>query len=105
MGSDGTATDIHGEGDGLTLSEQLSEGYNSFQNVVVAISLESLDMFLFCTPGSRREWCFMCELQKHVQRVKGSQVPVSPLNILSRIRKIGSHPGYSRQEDAHEIMR
>ncbi|KAI5080452.1 hypothetical protein GOP47_0003635 [Adiantum capillus-veneris] len=52
----------------------------------------------------RNDWCFMCELQDHVCRVKESQVPFSPLPIVSKISNIGNM-GYGRQEDAHELMR
>ncbi|KAG6555189.1 hypothetical protein Mapa_003228 [Marchantia paleacea] len=53
----------------------------------------------------RRDWCFMCELQDHVWRVRQEQNAFSPIRILSRIRNIGGHLGYGRQEDAHEFMR
>ncbi|KAH7404636.1 hypothetical protein KP509_15G035800 [Ceratopteris richardii] len=53
----------------------------------------------------RNNWCFMCELQNHIHKVRGSQSPFSPLQIVSQIRNIGDHMGYGRQEDAHEFMR
>ncbi|KAF6149080.1 hypothetical protein GIB67_018658 [Kingdonia uniflora] len=53
----------------------------------------------------RNFWCFMCELQIHVERIVQSSQPFSPLNILSRLPNIGSNLGYGKQEDAHEFMR
>lgn len=66
--------------------------------------------WLFLTPvcfatGKRDDWCFMCELQSHLWKVRQSHNPFSPIRILSRIRNIGNHLGYGRQEDAHEFMR
>lgn len=60
--------------------------------------------FLFAI-GKRNDWCFVCELQSHVHKVRHNQNPFSPIRILSRIRNIGNHLGYGRQEDAHEFMR
>ncbi|KAI4376217.1 hypothetical protein MLD38_014004 [Melastoma candidum] len=53
----------------------------------------------------RNEWCFMCELQTHLERASNSSQPFSPLNILSHLPKIGGNLGNGRQEDAHEFMR
>lgn len=53
----------------------------------------------------RNDWCFLCELQHHVRRVKQSEEPFSPLGILSHIPKMSGSLGYGRQEDAHEFMR
>ncbi|KAG9456018.1 hypothetical protein H6P81_000526 [Aristolochia fimbriata] len=54
---------------------------------------------------SRNDWCFFCELQRHIQRVSQSLHPFSPLNILSRLPSIGGNLGCGKQEDAHEFMR
>ncbi|KAG2613399.1 hypothetical protein PVAP13_4KG352400 [Panicum virgatum] len=51
------------------------------------------------------DWCFLCELQCHVQRASESIYPFSPVNILSHLPNIGGNLGYGRQEDAHEFMR
>ncbi|KAF3329635.1 ubiquitin carboxyl-terminal hydrolase 18-like protein [Carex littledalei] len=51
------------------------------------------------------EWCFLCELQAHVQRARESLNPISPTRILSRLPNIGGNFGYGQQEDAHEFMR
>ncbi|KAJ6828991.1 ubiquitin carboxyl-terminal hydrolase 19-like [Iris pallida] len=53
----------------------------------------------------REGWCFLCELQVHVQRAMRSLEPFSPVNILSRLPNIGGNLGYGSQEDAHEFMR
>ncbi|XP_073002168.1 ubiquitin carboxyl-terminal hydrolase 18-like [Typha latifolia] len=53
----------------------------------------------------QEDWCFLCELQVHVQRASKSLHPFSPINILSRLPNIGGNLGYGRQEDAHEFMR
>ncbi|XP_077238255.1 ubiquitin carboxyl-terminal hydrolase 19-like isoform X2 [Tasmannia lanceolata] len=54
---------------------------------------------------NRNDWCFLCELQSHIQRVSQSLRPFSPINILSRLPNIGGNLGYGKQEDAHEFMR
>jgi ubiquitin carboxyl-terminal hydrolase 36/42 len=46
----------------------------------------------------------LCELQQHIAKVQQSRSPLSPVKILNRIRNIGSHLGYGKQEDAHEFM-
>ncbi|XP_010259741.1 PREDICTED: uncharacterized protein LOC104599075 [Nelumbo nucifera] len=53
----------------------------------------------------RNDWCFLCELQTHVERASQSLHPFSPINILSRLPNIGGNLGYGKQEDAHEFMR
>ncbi|XP_008789702.2 ubiquitin carboxyl-terminal hydrolase 18-like isoform X2 [Phoenix dactylifera] len=53
----------------------------------------------------RDDWCFLCELQVHVQRASKSSQPFQPMNILNRLPNIGGNLGYGRQEDAHEFMR
>ena len=55
--------------------------------------------------GRRNEWCFLCELQIHLERANHSANPFSPMNILSRLPNLGGNLGYGRQEDAHEFMR
>lgn len=53
----------------------------------------------------RNDWCFLCELQTHIERASTSRQPFSPSNILLRLRYIGGNLGYGKQEDAHEFMR
>ena len=50
-------------------------------------------------------WCFLCELQYHIQRAIDSANPFAPMNILSHLPNIGGNLGIGRQEDAHEFMR
>jgi hypothetical protein len=61
----------------------------------------------FYVSGSVRheDWCFLCELQCHIQRASGSLHPFAPTNILSHLPNIGGNLGVGRQEDAHEFMR
>uniref|UniRef100_A0A0D9WSR7 USP domain-containing protein n=1 Tax=Leersia perrieri TaxID=77586 RepID=A0A0D9WSR7_9ORYZ len=51
------------------------------------------------------DWCFLCELQCHIQRASESIHPFAPKNILSHLPNIGGNLGFGRQEDAHEFMR
>uniref|UniRef100_A0A453T3L6 USP domain-containing protein n=1 Tax=Aegilops tauschii subsp. strangulata TaxID=200361 RepID=A0A453T3L6_AEGTS len=51
------------------------------------------------------DWCFLCELQSHIQRAFDSVHPFAPTNILSHLPNIGGNLGFGRQEDAHEFMR
>lgn len=89
----------------------LNCGNSCFANVVLQCLTFTRPLAAYLLKGrhseecQRNEWCFMCELQHHVLRVRESQVPFSPLRIVSQIRNIGNHMGYGRQEDAHEFMR
>ncbi|XP_076930097.1 ubiquitin carboxyl-terminal hydrolase 18-like isoform X2 [Bidens hawaiensis] len=53
----------------------------------------------------RNDWCILCELQAHMERVRQSNHAFSPVNILSRLPNIGGNLGHGKQEDAHEFMR
>ncbi|CAM0909054.1 unnamed protein product [Alopecurus aequalis] len=53
----------------------------------------------------QENWCFLCELQSHIQRAIDSAHPFAPMNILSHLPNIGGNLGIGRQEDAHEFMR
>ncbi|XP_078162663.1 ubiquitin carboxyl-terminal hydrolase 18-like isoform X2 [Carex rostrata] len=53
----------------------------------------------------KEEWCFLCELQVHVQKARTNLDPISPNRILSGLPNIGGNFGYGQQEDAHEFMR
>ncbi|CAI8585831.1 unnamed protein product [Vicia faba] len=50
-------------------------------------------------------WCFICEFEYLIQKAKEGNSPLSPIGILSKIHKIGSHLGHGREEDAHEFLR
>ncbi|KQK16875.1 hypothetical protein BRADI_1g31187v3 [Brachypodium distachyon] len=56
---------------------------------------------------SRRheDWCFLCELQSHIQKATDSLHPFAPMKILSHLPNIGGNLGFGKQEDAHEFMR
>ncbi|KAF8781125.1 hypothetical protein HU200_001102 [Digitaria exilis] len=54
---------------------------------------------------SKREWCFMCELEKVMTEGKHGTSPVSPTGILSHLNEIGTSFGQGREEDAHEFLR
>ncbi|KAJ7958440.1 Ubiquitin carboxyl-terminal hydrolase [Quillaja saponaria] len=54
---------------------------------------------------SRNDWCFLCEFQAHVERVRQSLQAFSSMNFLSCLPNIGGTLGCGRQEDAHEFMR
>ncbi|KAG5030882.1 hypothetical protein AAZX31_06G054500 [Glycine max] len=51
------------------------------------------------------DWCFLCEFETHVEKVRLSSQAFSPMNILSRLPNISGTLGYGRQEDAHEFIR
>lgn len=61
-------------------------------------------VFLFRT-GKKQEWCFACELEILVKKVKGNYSPISPSRIISQIQCIGRHLGDGKEEDAHEFLR
>ncbi|CAL5063980.1 unnamed protein product [Urochloa decumbens] len=54
---------------------------------------------------SKKEWCFMCELEKVMTEGKCGKAPVSPTGILSHLNEIGTSFGHGREEDAHEFLR
>ncbi|PAN12845.1 hypothetical protein PAHAL_2G294600 [Panicum hallii] len=54
---------------------------------------------------SKKEWCFMCELEKVLTEGKRGNAPVSPTGILSHLNEIGTSFGQGREEDAHEFLR
>uniref|UniRef100_A0A1D1Y437 ubiquitinyl hydrolase 1 n=1 Tax=Anthurium amnicola TaxID=1678845 RepID=A0A1D1Y437_9ARAE len=53
----------------------------------------------------KKEWCFTCEFERLVLKVKQGQSPLSPISIISQIPNIGSHLGRGKEEDAHEFLR
>ncbi|XP_050206045.1 ubiquitin carboxyl-terminal hydrolase 17 [Mercurialis annua] len=53
----------------------------------------------------KKGWCFNCEFQLLILKARGGESPLSPIRILSKIQKIGSHLGHGREEDAHEFLR
>jgi ubiquitin carboxyl-terminal hydrolase 36/42 len=53
----------------------------------------------------KKGWCFICEFECLIQKAREGYSPLSPIGILSKIHKIGSHLGHGREEDAHEFLR
>lgn len=89
----------------------LNCGNSCFANVVLQCLAYTRPLAAYLLEkGHRREcrrndWCFLCELQAHVERASQSNHAFSPINILSRLPNIGGNLGYGKQEDAHEFMR
>ncbi|KAF0902783.1 hypothetical protein E2562_019112 [Oryza meyeriana var. granulata] len=91
----------------------LNCGNSCFANVVLQClsCTRPLAAYLLGTDHSREcykrheDWCFLCELQCHIQRASESIHPFAPKNILSHLPNIGGNLGFGRQEDAHEFMR
>ncbi|KAI3961500.1 hypothetical protein MKX01_001236 [Papaver californicum] len=89
----------------------LNCGNSCFANVVLQCLSCTRPLVAYLLEKGHREqcrrydWCFMCELQVHVERAVESSYPFSPINILSRLPNIGGNLGYGKQEDAHEFMR
>ncbi|KAE9600677.1 putative ubiquitinyl hydrolase 1 [Lupinus albus] len=86
-------------------------GNSCFANVVLqCLSFTRPLAAYLLENGHRREcscndWCFLCEFETHVDRIRLSSHSFSPMNILSRLSNIGGTLGHGRQEDAHEFMR
>ncbi|PON38803.1 Ubiquitinyl hydrolase [Parasponia andersonii] len=53
----------------------------------------------------KKDWCFICEFEYLIHEAREGTSPLSPVRILSKINKIGSHLGHGREEDAHEFLR
>ncbi|KAF2283902.1 hypothetical protein GH714_017041 [Hevea brasiliensis] len=53
----------------------------------------------------KKEWCFICEFEFLILKAREGDSSLSPIRILSKIQKIGSHLGHGREEDAHEFLR
>ncbi|KAF5743383.1 ubiquitin carboxyl-terminal hydrolase 18-like isoform X2 [Tripterygium wilfordii] len=89
----------------------LNCGNSCFANVVLQCLTYTRPLIVYLLENGhkrecrRNDWCFLCDFQDHVERANHSQLPFSPINILSRLPKIGGNLGYGRQEDAHEFMR
>ncbi|KAK1417871.1 hypothetical protein QVD17_27005 [Tagetes erecta] len=89
----------------------LNCGNSCFANVVLQCLAYTRPLAAYLLEkGHRREcrrndWCFLCELQAHMERASRSNHAFSPINILSRLPNIGGNLGHGKQEDAHEFMR
>ncbi|KAL8135556.1 hypothetical protein AgCh_010262 [Apium graveolens] len=68
-----------------------------------------LTIFLLRRSHSRycraKDWCLMCELEKHATLLTESGGPLSPSRILTNMRNINCQIGDGSQEDAHEFLR
>ncbi|KAK9285782.1 hypothetical protein L1049_024983 [Liquidambar formosana] len=53
----------------------------------------------------KKGWCFICEFECLILKAREGESPLSPIGILSRIQRIGSHLGRGTEEDAHEFFR
>ncbi|XP_050371388.1 ubiquitin carboxyl-terminal hydrolase 17-like [Argentina anserina] len=53
----------------------------------------------------KRDWCFICEFELLLLKAREGKSALSPIRILSKIHKIGSHLGHGKEEDAHEFLR
>ncbi|XP_042476214.1 ubiquitin carboxyl-terminal hydrolase 19-like isoform X2 [Macadamia integrifolia] len=86
-------------------------GNSCFANVVLQCLSFTRPLVAFLLEKSHRrecrrnDWCFLCELQTHIERASHNSHPFSPINILSRLPNIGGNLGNGKQEDAHEFMR
>ncbi|XP_031480626.1 ubiquitin carboxyl-terminal hydrolase 18-like isoform X1 [Nymphaea colorata] len=96
---------------GLPPCGLLNCGNSCFANVILQCLASTRPLVAYLVEKdhskecSRNDWCFLCELQTHIHRLRQSSNPFSPINILSRIPNIGGNLGYWQQEDAHEFMR
>lgn len=52
------------------------------------------------------QFCMLCEMEKHIKRVKNSNGgPIKPVSIVQRLKYINKSFQFGRQEDAHEFLR
>lgn len=52
------------------------------------------------------QFCMLCEMEKHVKRIKGSNGgSIKPMSIVQRLKYINKSFQFGRQEDAHEFLR
>ncbi|KAG6591695.1 Ubiquitin carboxyl-terminal hydrolase 16, partial [Cucurbita argyrosperma subsp. sororia] len=53
----------------------------------------------------RKGWCFNCEFESLILKVKEGRSPLSPVGIISQLPNIGRQLGNGKEEDAHEFLR
>lgn len=86
-------------------------GNSCYANAVLQCLMFTRPIAAYLLQGShskncqKRDWCFMCELENLVAKVREGKNPISPIRILSKIQNIGNHLGYGKEEDAHEFLR
>ncbi|XP_022962072.1 ubiquitin carboxyl-terminal hydrolase 16-like [Cucurbita moschata] len=54
---------------------------------------------------AKERWCFTCEFESLILEAKEGKSPLSPLRIISQLKKIGSQLVNGKEEDAHEFLR
>lgn len=81
--------------------------YNFTANLIVrTMCLMAFPLTNFIpVPGQKHDWCFICEFEILLVKAREGKSLLSPIRILSKIHKIGSHLGHGREEDAHEFLR
>lgn len=52
-----------------------------------------------------QSFCMLCEMERHVKRIKSSSGPIKPISIVQRLKYINRSFQFGRQEDAHEFLR
>lgn len=55
--------------------------------------------------GIKKGWCFNCEFESLILKVKEGRSPLSPVGIISQLPNIGRQLGNGKEEDAHEFLR
>lgn len=86
-------------------------GNSCYANVVLQCLLFTRPLTAYLYEGfhskacPKKEWCFMCEFEALILKVKEGKSPISPISILSHIESTGSRLGQGREEDAHEFLR
>ncbi|KAJ6815891.1 ubiquitin carboxyl-terminal hydrolase 17-like [Iris pallida] len=73
----------------------------AFTRPVTAYLLEGFHM----KTCPKKDWCFTCELESLLVKAKQGTSPLSPIRIISHIKKIGRNLDRGREEDAHEFLR
>ncbi|CAK9325561.1 unnamed protein product [Citrullus colocynthis] len=53
----------------------------------------------------KKGWCFNCEFESLILKVKEGRSPLSPVGIISQLPNIGRQLGNGKEEDAHEFLR
>ncbi|EPS59868.1 hypothetical protein M569_14935, partial [Genlisea aurea] len=53
----------------------------------------------------KKDWCLICEFEHLMQKGRETNYPLSPVGIISHVKRIGNHLIPGRQEDAHDFLR
>ena len=81
--------------------------FQQFQlpNLLITILYIFILFFFFSISGIRKGWCFNCEFESLILKVKEGRSPLSPVGIISQLPNIGRQLGNGKEEDAHEFLR